>query len=478
MDSKKINIIKKELGKIFPSDRITFEKEDLICYSFDGAQVSFMPDGVVFPVDAVEISKLLKLANFLNFPVVPRGAGSGMTGGSLAVEGGIVLSTERMINILEIDKANQFALVEPGVINGDLQKAVEKENLFYPPDPASLKFSTIGGNIAECAGGPRAFKYGVTKDYVQALEVVLPNGDIVHTGTKTVKGVVGYDLTRLIVGSEGTLGVVTKALLKLIPKPETKKTILAVFDNLNESVKTITDIIGAGLRPATLEFMDETCIEAVRGNGIDYLPANSKGLLLIDVDGDVSSVKEETKKIVTICESRNAVLVKVAEGDSTSSAYDSSGVSESDKLWAARRIMSQSLKKIKPHKTNEDVVVPRSKIVDLIEGTRDIAKTNDVIIVSFGHGGDGNIHTNIMVDKNDYEEMARGEKAVKEVFELTVKLGGTISGEHGVGIMKSDYIGLEMDSATINLMKAIKKSLDPNNILNPGKIFEPSPKQK
>lgn len=454
---------------------MTFEKEDLICYSFDGAQISFMPDGVVFPIDAVEVSKLLKLANELNFPVVPRGAGSGMTGGSLPVQGGIVLSTERMINILEIDKANQFALVEPGVINGDLQSAVEKENLFYPPDPASLKFSTIGGNIAECAGGPRAFKYGVTKDYVQALEVVLPNGDIVHTGTNTVKGVVGYDLTRLIVGSEGTLGVVTKALLKLIPKPEEKTTVLAVFNKLSDGASLILDIIEGGLKPAALEFMDSICVDAVKANGVEDLPSG-EALILIDIDGDAEHVKEETEKIIAICKKRNAAELKVAEGNASSSSYDSSGTSESDKLWAARRIMSQSLKKIKPHKINEDVVVPRSRIVDLIEGTREIAKKHDVIIACFGHGGDGNIHTNIMVDKNNMEEMARGESAVKEVFELTVKLGGTISGEHGVGIMKSDYIGLEMDDATINLMKTIKKSLDPNNILNPGKIFEPRPK--
>ena len=452
--------IAKELNNIAGKENITTSREDLICYSYDATNQKFLPDAVVFPKSAEEISLILKLANKEAFPVIPRGAGSGFSGGSLPVEGGVVVSLERMNKILKIDTDNLVAIVEPGVVTGDFQEEAEKLGLFYPPDPSSLKFCTIGGNIAECAGGPRAVKYGVTKDYVLGLEVVLPTGEIINTGVQTAKGVVGYDLTKLMVGSEGTLGIVTKAVLKLLPLPEATKTMFAVFSDMRDAANTVSKIISSKIIPSTLEFMDKESIGCVAG----YLPPDLSGsidaALLIEVDGDKDLIEKEALLIRGICMESSATDVRIARNRQ-----------EAKTLWQARRAISPALARLKPNKINEDIVVPRSKIPDAIIGVREIAKKYNLTNANFGHAGDGNIHVNIMIDKSLKDELNRAEEAVKEIFELVISLGGTISGEHGIGTTKMPYIKMELSQSAIDVMKKIKQVLDPKGILNPGKIF-------
>ncbi len=452
-----------ELINTVGKENISAAKEDLICYSYDATSRKFLPDAVVFPKSAIEISSILKLANKEVFPVVPRGAGSGFSGGSLPVEGGVVVSLERMNKILKIDADNLVAIVEPGVVTGELQWAVEDLGLFYPPDPSSLKFCTIGGNVAECAGGPRAVKYGVTKDYILGLEVVLPTGEIINTGTQTLKGVVGYDLTKLMVGSEGTLGIVTKIILQLIPLPEAAKTMLAVFTDMRGAAKTVSKIISSRIIPSTMEFMDKNSISCVDDYSSMGLPADVEALLLIEVDGDKRLIENQAEAIKKICLDNGAKEIRIAVDKK-----------EAKKLWQLRRAISPALAKLKPNKINEDIVVPRSKIPDAIIGIREIAKKYNLTNANFGHAGDGNIHVNIMIDKSDKDESGRAEKAVKEIFELVLSFGGTISGEHGIGISKMPYIGMELSQPAIDVMKKIKQILDPKGVLNPGKIF---PKQ-
>jgi glycolate oxidase len=453
------NVVKK-LQEVVGVDYISTDKEDRICYSYDATNQHFLPEAVVFPGETKEISEIMKLANDETFPVVPRGAGSGFSGGSLPVQGGLVMVMERLNKVLAIDRENLVALVQPGVVTGDLQEQVERLGLFYPPDPASLKFCTIGGNVAECAGGPRALKYGVTKDYVLGLEVVLPTGEIVKTGVKTVKGVVGYDLTRLMVGSEGTLGVVTEIMLKLIPLPRSFKTMLVVFSDINDAAVTVSEIIASRVIPTTLEFMDQESIQCVEDYLKMGLPVDAGALLLIEVDGDLTDVEKQAELIRDICLEKGAGEVKIAGTKK-----------EAKELWEARRAISPSLARLNLRKINEDVVVPRNKIPFLIEGIREIASKYNLTIANFGHAGDGNIHVNVMVPKDDPEELARGEKAVEEIFKLTVELDGTLSGEHGVGTAKAPYIGMELGAREINIMKEIKNLFDPKGILNPGKIF-------
>lgn len=452
-------LVKKGIKRIVGEANASFSKEDLVCYSYDATNSPYLPDAVVFPRSSAEISLIIKLANAEGFAVIPRGAGSGFTGGSLPVEGGVVLSTERMNAILEIDADNLTAAVEPGVVLWDFQQEAEKLGLFYPPDPSSLKFSTIGGNIAECAGGPRAVKYGVTRDYVLGLEVVLPTGEIVQTGVVTAKGVVGYDLTRLMVGSEGTLGVVTKAVLRLLPLPEHSATIQAVFPALRTAAAAVSGIIKARIIPSTLEMVDAVstrCVEEYMRIG---LPKEGS-FLLIEADGTKESVRIEMERIKKICLDNGAIQIR--------EATDKKAVKD---LWKARRSISAALLRVKPDKINEDVVVPRSRMVELITGIEEIADRHGLLIACFGHAGDGNVHVNIMHDKRNAKEAAEAHGAVTEVFELTLRLGGTISGEHGVGITKAPYLAMELSGPLIEAMKAIKKALDPKGILNPGKIF-------
>lgn len=455
------SIIEKLAG-IVGKENISTTPEELSCYSYDGTGRIFLPEAVAFPESAQEIAAILKTANEHRFPVVPRGAGTGMTGGSLPVEGGLVVVTSRMNRIIEIDPENMIAVVEPGVITGELQAELKKYRLMYPPDPASLKFCTIGGNAAECAGGPSAVKYGVTKDYVLGVEVVLPSGDIIHTGVRTEKGVVGYDLTRLFVGSEGTLGIFTKLILRVLPLPESKATFLLTFPSLDRAAKSVAEIIAAGISPCTLEYMDKTALSVVQNHMPLTLPENTEALILLEVDGTEKAVVTQTGQLQKYLNKNNIDFRKAETED------------DDEELWKARRAISPATFSLKPDKISEDIVVPRTKIPNLVRFTEDLARTLDLTILTFGHAGDGNIHVNIMVDKENETEHRRGIEARSKLFDFVIAQGGTISGEHGVGITKSPFLPRELDPNAIALMQKIKHLFDPGNILNPGKIFPES----
>ena len=456
--------IYKALEKIVGPEHITDRDTDRQSYAYDATQIQAWPDGVVFPGTTEEIAAILRLANTHQFPVVPRGAGSGMSGGSVPIQGGVVVVLLRMNRIIKIDVNNLLAVAEPGVITRDLQQAVEAEGLFYPPDPSSSHFSTLGGNLAECAGGGRAVKYGVTRDYVLGLEVVLPSGEILRTGVRTAKGVVGYDLTRLMVGSEGTLGIITEMVLKLIPLPEARQTILAFFDQMALASRSVVEIFRAGILPSTLEFMDHSSISCVEEYLHLGLPTQAQALLLIEVDGDREAVARQGETIQQLCRQIGAKGVKQATTPR-----------EADELWQARRAISPALFRLRPHKINEDIVVPRDKIPEAIDRFEAIGRRFELLIVSFGHAGDGNIHVNIMFDGKKPAEKKRAQEAVVEIFQTVLDLGGTLSGEHGVGLTKAPFLSLELDPVSLNLMKKIKDLFDPNHILNPGKIFPLNP---
>jgi len=449
-----------ELKNIVGLENAGTEKQDLLCYSYDATQMEFLPDMVLYPADADEVSRILKLANAEIVPVFPRGAGSGFTGGSLPRGGGIVLVTTRMDKILRIDTDNLIAEVEPGVVTEDLQIAVENLGLFYPPDPASLKFSTLGGNVAECAGGPRAVKYGVTKDFVMGLEVVLPTGEIIRTGGETAKGVVGYDLTKLICGSEGTLGVITRIIFRLLPLPEAKKTMLAIFDSIDGAATAVSAIIKAKIIPTTLEFMDHATLQCVDRRFNMGLPAEGRAVLIIEVDGDKELIEKQADIIHGLIEPHGLVRFRVAQD-----------AAESEQLWKVRRLVSPSLRDVNPTKYNEDIVVPRSKVPEIIRSIEKIRQKYEIPILNFGHAGDGNIHVNIMIDREIPGMDEKAHEAIREIFRAALDLGGTMSGEHGIGLTKAPYITMELSPDQLAAMKAIKKALDPNNILNPGKMF-------
>lgn len=453
-----LEFFKKKIKDILPARTLT-EKEDLFCYGFDASSTEGVPSAVVKPVNTREVAELAAFAYENETPLVPRGAGTGMTGGSVPMNDVVVLSMEGMNRILEIDRDNMIAVVEPGVINGHLQEKLEEKGLFYPPDPASLKFCTLGGNVAENAGGPRAIKYGVTKDYVLGLETVLSDGRVIMTGGRTYKGVVGYDLTRLLVGSEGTLGIITKIFLKVLPLPEEIVTLLCTFSSLDAAAHTVSRITSSSIIPRTLEIMDRESISAVEKYKNFGLPQDAEALLLIEVDGSHQAASEEAEKIAALCSSADG-SVSIAEDPYSK-----------QRLWEARRAISPALYKISPAKINEDIVVPRGRVAEMFHALRDIAEKYDLIIANFGHAGDGNIHVNVMTDRNKPEEYKKAVESVKDIFEATLKLGGTISGEHGVGLTKKQYLDMELPEENIEIMKAIKKIFDPRGILNPGKIF-------
>jgi len=449
-----------KIEAIVGGEHVSTAEEDLLCYAYDATNRHYRPDAVAFPGNADEVSKILKLANQHRFFVVPRGAGTGMSGGALAVQGGLVLVMTRFSRILSIDTENFVAAVEPGVVTGYFQEVVEEKGLFYPPDPASAPFSTLGGNVAECAGGPRAVKYGVTRDYVLGLEVVLPTGEIIKTGVQTAKGVVGYDLTRLMVGSEGTLGIITKIIFRLLARPEVVRTLSAVFARLHDAASAVSEIVRSGVLPRTVEYMDQAAIKCVEDHLKIGLPVDAGAMLLIDIDGSPSAVEATLAQVVPICEGKGAHEVKVA-----------GSAQEARELWRARKGISPALYQLGPDKMNQDIVVPRNRIPDMVEWIDDLRQRTGLTIVTFGHAGDGNIHFNIILDKRDKEILATAESAIKELFQKTIELGGTISGEHGVGITKAPYIGMEIGSEELALMKRIKATFDPNEVLNPGKIF-------
>jgi glycolate oxidase len=448
----------KKLAELLPG-KISTAPEDLLCYGFDASGLNVAPAAVAWPVSVEDVVKILGFAHSIDVPVIPRGAGSGMTGGSVPSRGAVVLSLERMNKILEIDRENMSVLVEPGVINGRLQRELERHKLFYPPDPASMNFCTIGGNVAENAGGPRAIKYGVTRDYVMAIEAVLPDGRIINTGVKTAKGVVGYDLTRLIIGSEGTLAVVTKVRLRVLPLPEDVVTLLAFFNDAGRAGEAVRQILAQGIIPRTLEFLDHGAIQAVENYRPTGIPKDVDALLLIELDGHSHTITKEAEKISEVIRRLNGEVTMAEDEDAR------------EKIWEARRAVSPALYHLKPTKINEDIVVPRSKIPEMLNILRTLSEETGITIVNFGHAGDGNIHVNIMVDKNNKEEYDKGLKLVKDIFRATLELGGTISGEHGVGLTKAAYISMEIPPPELDLMKKIKSVFDPKNILNPGKIF-------
>lgn len=442
-----------------PNLKISTSPEDLVCYGFDASGIEMSPSAVVWPDTTEDVVKVMKYAYENSISVVPRGAGTGMTAGAVPSKGAIIISFEKMKRILEIDTENLNVLCEPGVINGRLQRELEWKGFFYPPDPASMNFCTIGGNVAENAGGPRALKYGVTRDYVMEIESVLPNGEIMTTGVKTTKGVVGYDLTRLLTGSEGTLSVFTKIRLKVLPLPEEVVTLLAIFNNLEASGNAVAKIISSKIIPRTLEFMDREAIAAIEKLKPVGLPKDAEAILLIELDGHPSTITKEAEKIADICRQLGAEIKKAEDENAR------------NQLWASRRAISPALYQIRPMKINEDIVVPRNMVTEMLKRLRKLSEKSGIKIVNFGHAGDGNIHVNIMVDKADNDEYTKGLSLVEQIFKDTLLLGGTISGEHGIGLTKAGYIGMELSKKELEIMGAIKKVFDPKNILNPGKIF-------
>jgi len=449
-----------KLIKIVGPSHCTRDPEDLACYTYDANVKGALPEAVVFPETTEEISQILKLANQEPFPVIPRGAGTGMTGGSIPLHGGVILVMKRMNRILSIDAANLTADAQSGVFTGDFQRAVEAKGLFYPPDPSSADYCTLGGNLAECSGGPRALKYGVTRDYVLGVEAVLATGEIVHTGVRTMKGVVGYDVTRLLIGSEGTLGIITSMTLKLLPLPEAIKTMTAVFDSIETAAQTVSEIIRRRIIPRTIEYMDNASIRCAEQYLKSGLPTDAQAVLLLEVDGDRDALDAVAARLRDICIETGAVDFTVAQTDE-----------EAADLWKARKAISPSLFTYGPDKINEDIVVPRDKIPDVVKKIEALRKETGLQMVSFGHAGDGNIHFNIMLDKSNAEDAEKAYRAVEALFEYTVELGGTISGEHGIGTAKAPFITKEIGPEELALMKRIKHLFDPNNILNPGKIF-------
>ncbi|MCY8009935.1 glycolate oxidase subunit GlcD [Bacillus haynesii] len=453
--------VKSQLIEIVGSANYDDSNAGRLVYSYDATpQFQSMPDAVIAPRSKEEVSQIVKICNTHRIPIVPRGSGTNLCAGTCPTEGGIVLLFKHMNQILEIDEENLTITVQPGVITLDLIHAAEEKGLFYPPDPSSMKISTIGGNINENSGGLRGLKYGVTRDYVMALEVVLANGDIIRTGGKLAKDVAGYDLTRLFIGSEGTLGIITEATLKLIPAPETKKTVLALYQDIDSAAQTVSNIIAHKIIPATLEFLDQPTIQVIEDFAKIGLPVHAKAVLLIEQDGTEEAVRREIAVIEEICKKGNAVSVQTAQTES-----------EAENLREARRTALSALARLKPTTILEDATVPRSEIAEMVKAINTIAEKHQISICTFGHAGDGNLHPTCTTDVRNSEEMKRVEQAFEDIFKKAVELGGTITGEHGVGEMKAPYLELKLGKAGIAAMKAVKQALDPNSIMNPGKIF-------
>ena len=452
------NYFKKLLG----DDNAYFDDIHKRAYSYDATRKSYLPDGVLFPRDEKDVSEILKFCNENQIIIIPRGSGSGFTGGALAVNGGLVLSFEKHMNkILEIDLENLVAVVQPGVINAALQKEVAKFGLFYPPDPASMDYSSLGGNVSENAGGMRAAKYGITKDYVMALRAILPNGELIRAGKRTIKDVAGYNIAGILIASEGSLAVITEITLKLIALPKLKKTAMGIFNSVEDAMNAVYKSLSKGVTPVSMEFLDNLSIQAVEQKFNKGLPKDAGAILISDVDGNVAQAIEDDlavlKESFLSCGARE---FKVAKDEN-----------EAADIWFARRNCSQSISIYGTLKLNEDITVPRSKLPQLLQGIGQIADKYDFKVPCFGHTGDGNVHTNVMIpDKNDVKQVEKGHEAITEIFKLTVSLGGTLSGEHGIGLSKAPFMKLAFSETEMQLFKSIKKAFDPNNILNPYKM--------
>ena len=446
---------------ILGSEYFLTDPADTACYSFDASGQENMPWAVALPANTLQVSRTVELASREAVPVVPRGAGSGTTGASVPVSDSLVISLTRMKRIKSIDPVELSCVVEPGVITGDLQRAVEKQGLFYPPDPASLSFCTIGGNVNTCAGGARAVKYGVTRDYVRSLQVVLADGRVIRAGSSTAKGVVGYDLRHLFVGAEGTLGIVTEITLRLLPLPEAVGTVAAVFSSSNAAMDAVTCLFKSGILPRCAEFMDEMSLKCIR----DMLPfdagSRAKAFLLVEVDGLESSIASQLEKV------RRCIVAKGAE-----KIYQPPGSRELNMLWSARRGLSPSIKKLGFEvKISEDICVPRSRLSSMLDFLKDAGQIFPVTILTFGHAGDGNLHVNLLFNRKELNSDKEIHELIKSIMKRTIELGGTISGEHGIGLSKKPFIHLELKPEVLDLHRQIKKILDPGNILNPHKIF-------
>ena len=433
--------------------------EDLATYSYDGFLPEFQPDAIVIPGSTNDISRIMRIANREKINITPRGAGTNICGGSVAKKGGLVIAFHRMNRILEIDPENRCAVVQPGVVNADLQKEVARYGLMYPPDPASMFVSTIGGNVALNAGGPRGVKYGATRDYLLGLEVVLPSGEVIKTGGKTLKNASGYDLTRLFCGSEGTLGIFTQIIVRLIPLPPAKATLQAIFSDLDDAATTVSAIIGSGIVPTTLELMDRVVLDAIGDYGGAKFSKEAQAVLLIEVDGEASLVEAQGRRIERFCKERGATEVERARS-----------VEEAERLWQARRTAFGSVARLTPNCIVEDATVPVKKVPEILKKIVELANKYRLKIAVLAHAGDGNLHPLIMTDLRDKEEMARIDKALEEMYEVVMGMGGTLSGEHGIGIAKKKFMPMQFSQSAIEIMRGIKKVFDPNNILNPGQI--------
>jgi glycolate oxidase len=449
-----------DLRRVIPAGQVLETIEDRTLYAYDGTSAKALPDVAVMAPSREAVAAVLRFASAHDIPVVPRGAGTGLSGGSVPAQGGIALILACMRRVKEIDPGSMLVVCEPGVITGELQTMVEEAGFFYPPDPASLNYCTIGGNVAENAGGPRAVRYGVTKDYVMGLEVVRATGEVVRLGGKQVKNVTGYNLVQLFVGSEGTLGVVTEVILRLLPRPAAKRTMLAIFNRLEDAADAVAAVMAGGVTPTTLEIMDKTCINCVE----DYLqlglPRDAQAFLIIEVDGMPQAVEAEAGVISTICREKDVRSFQAARDQK-----------EADTLWKARRAVSPAISQVKRAKIGEDISVPRSAIPAMVREIQKISQEQALPIAIFGHAGDGNLHPNILADRRDPVEMERVEKAIAAIFEASVRLGGTLSGEHGIGLSKQSFLRLALSPEAITLMQDVKRAMDPKGILNPGKIF-------
>jgi glycolate oxidase len=449
-----------KLELIVTEENLVVDPARVEAYGADAVKEKFPPEAVVFPESTAEMVEILKLANEYLFPVTARGGGVGYTGGAVPVDGGIVIGTDRMNKLIEVNADDLYAVCQPGMRTIEVQQAVEKQGLMFAPDPASYKDSFIGGNIAENAGGMRTPKYGVTKHHVLGLEVVTATGEVIRTGGKTVKNVVGFDLTGLMCGSEGMLGIITEATLKLLPLPEATSTVRANFHSMEAACKVLTRFTPHGLLPMAMEVIDKFCVAAIEETFAFGLSRDAGAILLVAVDGSSDEVE------------KNAVLIeRVISENGGFDILRARSKEEEDRLWDVRRAISPSLMKYGTLKINEDVVVPRSKVPELVRRIEEIGKRHDTFVANFGHAGDGNIHVNFVVDRDDPDAIARARECVSETFRLSVALGGTISGEHGIGYVKAPYLEYAIDRPTLEIMKGIKRVFDPNGILNPGKMF-------
>ena len=447
----------KALSELLPQERLYTDPVDCYAYAYDNSRNFHSPLAVVFPLTTEEVQAVMQLCNQHKTPVVPRGRGTGTAGGSVPEVGGVALSLERMNKIISVDPDNRMAIIEPGVLNQELQDAIKGVGFFWPPDPSSAAYCTIGGNLATCAAGPHAVKYGVARDHVLGLKAVTGKGDIIKTGCYTSKGVVGYDLTRLLVGSEGTLAVIVEATLKLTPLPKHSGGLTAEFADTASCARAIAAIMAQPYTPSALEFLDNGALNLIRSRHKNLLPENARAYLMIEVDGALQEIKEATEAILLACQVEGLIEAKPAE--------------DTKALWAARKALSPLLKDIAPKKINEDIAVPVSHLPELLTGLEKLAAQYQISNVNFGHAGNGNIHVNLLVNPDNAEEMVRAYACLDDVFSLVLSLQGTLSGEHGVGMAKRPFISREIDETTMNLMKAVKLTFDPSNILNPGKLF-------